>query len=636
MNHWFSNPKALLLTPLLVALVLVVACGSSAPAEPVVVEKQVIVEKEVIKEVPVEKQVVVEKEVVKEVVKEVPGKQVVKEVIKEVPGKEVVREVVKEKIVQVLVTAVPAQKTEAAEIAGRQGGFVNMMQYADVRQRLVHQSSVLNMNLNPLMNGLIEYNAESAEFTAIRCDICTGWDLSADGKTYTFRIHPDANWNDGVPVTAKDVVFAMESMVNPDQYPILEGRSTSSTVNAEVYYDSGNSREIDPKTVEITTKFPSGAFLAALATGTSAIQPYHTVIEQGILQGGRDLSAMNGSGPYKFVGEIKSVSVEYTKNRDYFKEGRPYLDGFKAFIITDPGRVIAAFKTEQILMSNSGSNLTPLEALKLDEEMDNLTVHWGAPGGYRGMDMNTAKAPFDDANVRQAVHLTMNRQHLIKSVSGGKYAMGYVLPEGLWFSRTAEEYANLPGYRQLNGKKHPDDLAEAKRLVTAAGVGNAKVTLSARNCCGYPDLAIQVKEQLQDALGWDITIKTMESGAGFDAYWAGDFQFNVQGHSNNYLDPDAIFTRFIRGTTPQWLGGGRGKFWTMPGMEDLYDRQKVEQDQAKRIALVHEMADIANVGGASIVLWWGVDFRPVNHKIKGYNLKRWNRSREHIWCDPAC
>ncbi len=84
------------------------------------------------------------------------------------------------------------------------------------------------------------------------------------------------------------------------------------------------------------------------------------------------------------------------------------------FVIIDSGRAIAAFKTGQVLTSNQAiTNLNPLEAQRLDQEMDNLTVHWGGPGGANHIYMNTNKAPFDNANVRKAVHLALYRQPII-------------------------------------------------------------------------------------------------------------------------------------------------------------------------------------------------------------------------------
>ena len=110
-----------------------------------------------------------------------------------------------------------------------------MQQYAGVRQRGIYQSSITIMNQAPLMSMLVTYDPTTPDQTDIVCDLCTSWELAADGVTYTFRLNPDAKWHDGVPVTARDVVFSFDAMVNPDQFEILRGRSTSSTVNAGLY-----------------------------------------------------------------------------------------------------------------------------------------------------------------------------------------------------------------------------------------------------------------------------------------------------------------------------------------------------------------------------------------------------------------
>ena len=307
---------------------------------------------------------------------------------------------------------------------------------------------------------------------------------------------------------------------------------------------------------------------------------------------------LNGSGPFKFVKYIKEVSTEYVKNPDYFKEGRPYINGMKHFVIIDSGRTIAAFKTGQVLTSNQAiTNMTSLEALRLDKEMDNLTVHWGGHSGANNILMNTTKAPFDDPNVRKALHLALHRQPIIEAFSGGVNLMGYHNPPGFWYSRTQEEYDQLPGYRELNGEKHPDDLAEAQRLIREAGLPpELKLTLSARNCCGYGDQAVLIKEHKKN-LGWDIDIKTMESSAGFDAFNKGDFQFMVQASSLSNTSPDAIHSRWVLGAVPRWTGGGRPNFFAVEGVEDLFDKQLHEPDQDKRKVLLTQLADTLYEGG---------------------------------------
>ena len=628
MYQLFTSRKGLILTPLVLALVFIMACGGTA-AEPIVVEKEVI--KEVIKEI------VVEKEVIKEVpVEVVVEREVIKEVIKEVVVYEKAVHAGGEKIAPgAKAVAADAPKTVTGAISG---GIINMAQYADVRQRLIHQSSVLNMNMAPLFNNLIEYNPETADQADVRCDLCSSWELAEDGVTYTFRVHPDATWWDGVPVTAKDIVFSLESMVAPDQFPALKGRSTSTHCNTGLYYDSGMSRAIDDKTVEVVTKFPTAGFFPAIANHTCLIIPEHIVVGQEIAQGGRDMDAIVGSGPFKFVNFVKEVSVEYEKNTNYFKEGRPYIDGMKHFIMTDSGRIIAAFKTGQILTSNQSlDNLSVAEALQLDKEMDNLTMHWAGPISMMYIQMNTAKAPFDKWEVRRAVNLAIYTQPIIETMSLGMFKPGYALPKGFWYSHSDEEYANMPGYRELNGQKHPDDLAEAKSLLKKVGMdGPFKIDLLARNCCDYPDVAVLVKQQLQEALGWEITLKIMESGAGFDAYWAGDYQFAVQGGSIFMNDPDAIFARYIRGTIPQWSGGGRGKYYAPPGLEELFDKQVREVDQEKRKAIVQEMGRIAQLNPGNPYIYWVDRHHGVEHRIKNFNFTYQGSRWEHVWCDPAC
>ena len=141
--------------------------------------KEVVVEKEVIKEVPVE--VVVEKEVMGEVIKEV-----VVVATTEAAG-----------VGAIPATIVAGSKAVASVMAparaipeGKHGGFMNMNDYADVRQRIIAQSGVLNKNLSPLFNNLMEFNPETPDFNDLRCDLCTSWELAADGVTYNLPHQP--------------------------------------------------------------------------------------------------------------------------------------------------------------------------------------------------------------------------------------------------------------------------------------------------------------------------------------------------------------------------------------------------------------------------------------------------------------
>ena len=612
MHGWLSSPKAMILTPLLLALVFILACGGAdATSVPVATL------------VPQDQPTVASPQATASATT--------------APGQVAPTTAAP----QLVVTATPRPAAEQPVVSlGKYGGVINMQQYAGVRQRAIYQSSITVMNQAPVMSMLVMYDPTTPDQTDLVCDLCTSWELADDGVTYTFHLNPDAKWHDGVPVTARDVVFSFDAMVNPDQFELIKGRSTSSTVNAGLYYEAGNAREIDTLTAEVVTMFPSGAFIAAIAVETAPMMAAHTVLDQGIVQGVMDFPNLNGSGPFNFVDQVKDVSVTYERWDDYWKPGLPYLDGMKHFVITDAGRAIAAYKTGQILTTNWISNLTPKEAVKLDEEMDNLTVFWGGPTGGLHIHMNTTKAPFDDWRVRQAVQLAIHRQPIIETTSGGSDAMGYGIPEGFWFSNSAEEYANMVGFRELNGEKHPDDIAAALALLEEAGIpagSGTKIQLTARNCCGYPDQAVQVKEQLKDVFGWDITLRVMEASAGFDAYWAGDMEMIVQASALNYMDPDGLFSNKVRGTVPQWIGGGRGKFFAVDGVEDLFYAQQIEQDLEKRIAMTHEIDNLLlNNGNGTVNIYWIIRDHPVENRIQNFNFDWNNKKWEHVWCDPAC
>ncbi len=289
--QWSFKPRFLLLTPLVLALVLVIACGSTAAPEPVVVEKEVI--KEVSKEVEVTREVVV--------VKEVPAE------IKVLPTVET--------IVQAQPTAPPV---EVMAKEGIQGGRMPQLDYADVRQRTLMASSINNKNVAMIFNGLVEYNPETEDQTDLRCDLCTSWELAEDGVTYTFHLHPDAMFSDGHPVTSEDVAYSFSASACPECIPIRDGETVSSTIQVKAYFD--DSKIIDDHTIQIKTLNPTPAFLLALGSETWRVIPKH-VEDAGQLQTTVNMEDLVGSGPFIHTRQVKAVSNHYDRSPNYFKEG---------------------------------------------------------------------------------------------------------------------------------------------------------------------------------------------------------------------------------------------------------------------------------------------------------------------------
>ena len=539
---------------------------------------------------------------------------------------------------------VAPQPTAAPVVAAgiKLGGHIPMVQYAATDTKAVHQwAGPSSQTYSPLFNQILEFDPETAVNNDIRCDLCTSWELAENGTTYTFHLVDNARWWDGSPVTIEDVIFSLESIVDTEFTKGLQGGTRSSTVMIKPIYES--SRAVDPHTLEVRTNFPSPTFIPKLAIDTlKVIKKFDPDTEPHMAQTIVHPENLHGSGPFKLEEFEEDVKNVFVKNDDYFKEGYPRIDGMTHFVILDPGTTIAAFLTEKVLMQNMrASNLTVTQQVQLAEDgKDILKAFFPGPGGQMGVMLNTRKAPFDDVRVRRAIMLAIHRQPLIETFNLGNATLGLPMPPGTWYGLSQEEAAQAPGFRELNGEKHPDDIAEAKRLLTEAGYPDGfTAEMTARTALGYPDVAVVVTAQLKKFLNIEATVKTMEPVAGFAAYEAGDYIWALQASSYAIPDPDAVFARWRDGGTPtrwaDWLNTPQG-----PIVQDLYLKEASELNQEQRRVLIREAADILlNVDNAYIGLYWYMGGHIVNNKIQNYNPVASSHialKHEHTWCDPAC
>ena len=188
----------------------------------------------------------------------------------------------------------------------------------------------------------------------------------------------------------------------------------------------------------------------------------------------------------------------------------------------------------------------------------------------------------------------------------------------------------MPGFRELNGKKHPDDQAEAKRLLTEAGfLDGFKFELSYRQFGEYGDIAVLVAQQLKDFLNLDASIKSWESTAGYECYREQCTQAASQSIGMNILDADGAIDPYRTG---RFLAN-----WTqlvMPQTDELYAQQQQELDPVKRKALVQEWANLHMEDPNYANIWWNSRLWIYNTQIQNFHGTpgHW----EHIWCDPSC
>ena len=532
-------------------------------------------------------------------------------------------------------TAIPAQAGAAPQTSDRgiYGGIVAMQDYA-FPNLIFHPHEFTNQikNISGIYNGLLEYDSETDDPYDIVGDLAESWELQPDGVTHVFHLYQDATWHDGTPVTAEDVVYSMDSLVNAEE-------NRPQTLIIAPYYSAGNARVIDDHTVEIVTTNPAPDFIAMIASDAFKIMSK--------AWGESDVDTTKwengmGSGPFKPTKLAKDVSIELEKNEDYWKEGIPYIDGSIHYYIADKGTAIGAYRTGQVLMATwPVTNLSNTEILELKEsEADTVDVYLIPNTSLLGTLINTTIEPFNDVRVRRALHLAVDRSEF-RSIFGGSIApVGTPFPPDTWFGRTEAEALELPGFRVgPDGKKHPDDIAEARRLLAEAGVPEGfEVNVMARTAVEYVDLAQLLSDQLRRHLGWEATVQPIDSATGITRYKEQDYQIAAQGTALLVGEPDPIIGKIFMpgGLWIQWSG------WEAPQQfKDWFQAQSQELDRARRAAILREMEDwvLTEDPGPLLVYYWSYRDQVVNKRIKNFHTPAslWTQLKhDRIWCDPQC
>jgi peptide/nickel transport system substrate-binding protein len=229
------------------------------------------------------------------------------------------------------------------------------------------------------------------------CDLCTAMPQPTDGgKTYLFRIRDDVKFHDGSPLTASDVAASWDQIIHPPE-GVLSPRESH-------YIMVDTVEATDPTTVVFHLKFATGAFLPALADPFSFIYKKATLdkdprwYEKNIL----------GSGPFKFAGYEIGQSINGVRNTEDYQQGLPYLDGFTSIYADKQAVRVEALRADRASIEFRGFPPSVRDELvnALGDKITVQTSDWNC-GSF--IEPNHKKKPFDDARVRRALTLAVDR-----------------------------------------------------------------------------------------------------------------------------------------------------------------------------------------------------------------------------------
>ena len=527
--------------------------------------------------------------------------------------------------------------TAVPETGPKYGGNIRMSAYADTRDWDPKGSSSLSsiQAVSQLYNQIVQM--DTVDTSLVVCDLCESWEVTNTGQTFTFKIRDGIKWNDGEDLTADDVVHSMLRYGDLDSSAGRSGLWRNYTLEA----NDGGVNLIDDLTVEFNLQFPSGAFIKFLAVDYVKVLPKH------ILDRGVDLNLAegiidndSGSGPFVLDEYQRGNFYKVSKNDNYFKDGRPFFDSIDHFIITDTGTLIAQFNAGQLEMSNGGfTNLTPTQAAEIESDSNGAyRVQPVSPSADWGLMLNVKKAPFNDARVREAIQLAIDYQQWNDLVFDDTSGVGCPL---MGLAHTFEECNTWPGLRPKDGPGGQEDLARAKQLMIDAGYPDGFDTrYDVRQVGTYPDQCSVVKQNLKEHLGIDGEITTYPSAAGYSFFGtsrgegsAGDWEMACQGEGQVVLDVDGIMGGvYLKGGTRNYTD------WENDIVNEFYERQKVENDPAKRIEINKELEIylFTQQDNHWVTLGWGVLEWIVSEDIQGFHAPQTVQTHfkhEDLWLD---
>jgi peptide/nickel transport system substrate-binding protein len=518
-------------------------------------------------------------------------------------------------LILVAVTAVVAQEKP------RYGGILNWYIYGDPGRLDIHAESPLSVQqaVAGVFSGLLQHDPDDPTKTVP--DLAERFTTSPDGKVYTFHLRKGVKWHDGQPFTSADVKATFDRVLNPN----FQSPRCGSMLKPVV----ASMEAVDPHTVQFTLKFPAAPFISYIGSAWCRIAAKHVLEKHGDLT---KPEAQIGTGPFKFKRYERGSVVEWEKNKDYFVQGVPYLDGVKQYILVGVPTQVAAAKAGRIHMWDTWPPMRKTDAEEVKRARGaEVDVTQNSINTIFLVYMHTQKPPFNNPDLRRAVNLAIDRQELFaKALEGAGVPCALLDPKLVGdYALPLDEVQKLPGCRQPKDQ----DIAEAKKLVEKHHPNGLDVEAVIRTVGGYSDRAQLILSQLRK-IGIRGTLKTYESAAGFAVYGKGDFVFIAsQDRAMVTSDPGDLFSLVY--TTP--AGSNWGK-WSDPKIDDLTDRGLKETDRAKRRQIYHELQRAILTGAPSAVpIGWIEGFHFVDKKMRGYKFSPTiydNNTMMKVWLAP--
>ena len=473
-----------------------------------------------------------------------------------------------------------------------------------------------NASADVLMNRLVEFDASSGKVVPSLAD---SWEVSADGLTYVFKLHPKvkfhrtAYFNPSRELTAEDVKFSFERMLDPANpwhkvaqsgYPHAQSLQLPALIKK---IDA-----LDPLTVRFTLDHADSTFLATLSMGFASIYSAEYA-DQLLKTGTQDKlnSQPIGTGPFVFGRFQKDASIRYKANPDYFA-GKPAVDSLIFAITPDANVRLQKLRRNECQIALSPKPLDVSAAL----EEPALKVEKTAAFMTAFVAINSQHPPLDKPEVRQAINLAFDKTNYLKAVfeNTAEPANG-PFPPNTW------SYAKeLPGYAH--------DPAKARQLLAKAGLKDGFQTTIWTRPSGSllnpnPSLGAQQLQADLAEIGIQAEIRVIEWGELIRRAKAGEHDLLFMGWAGDNGDPDNFLTPQF--TCAAVKSGTNFARYCDPGLDKLITAGKTTTEQGVRSKLYQQAQTQIQQQALWLPLAHPTAFALTRKDVHGYQVSPFGR-----------
>src|SRR5215471_14368706 len=461
-----------------------------------------------------------------------------------------------------------------AAFAQKQGGILRQYMIDSPASMSIHEEAtpVATRPMAAVFNNLVLFDEHLPQnsLASIVPDLAIGWSWNEEGTELTFPLRQGVKWHDGKPFTARDVKCTWDLVAGKSSEKLRVNPRKPWYRNLEDVTTNGDYE------VTFRLKRPQPAFIAVLASALSPVYPCHV--------SPRDMRTHPiGTGPFKFVEFKPNEYIKVTRNGDYWKPARPYLDGIEYTIAKNRSTAILAFSAGKYDLTFAGTLTIPLMR-DVKSQMPEAVCE-SPPGSVSvNLIVNRDVPPFDNAELRRAMALSFDRQAFIDILTEGQGTIGGVLqppPAGSW-GMPREVLETVPGYDPDVQKNR----REAREIMQKLGYGSdkrLKVKVSTRDIPPFRDPAVILIDQLKEVY-IDGELETTDTTAWFPKVMRRDFIVGLTLTPGFVDDPDPTFyANYVCGAEANYNG------YCNPELDKLVDQQSAESDIQKRKKLVWEI-----------------------------------------------